>query len=303
MQIAKPSSIESKIFTIRGVQVMLDHDLAEIYQIETKLLNKAVKRNIERFPSEFMFQLTSEELDSLRFQFGTLKNKRGKHRKYLPYAFTEQGVAMLSAILRSDVAVKVSIEIMNAFVQMRRLMLNNAQLYQRLDHIELKQITTDKKLDKFEQIFTALEKDIKPKQGIFFEGQLFDAYAFAADLVKNAKKSLVLIDNYVDETTLLLLSKRKKAAKAIIYTKKINKQLMLDLEKHNSQYPEIEVLIQSQSHDRFLIIDNVQVYHFGASLKDLGHKCFAFSRMDFVLNELQDKILKQNMYFILLKGA
>ncbi len=258
--------------------------------METRILNQAVKRNIDRFPDCFCFQLTEVEFENWRSQF-VISNKDKQGLRHSPYAFTEQGVAMLSALLRSNIAVKISIEIMDAFVQMRRLMLANITLYQRLNHIELKQLATDKKLNKFEEIFTALEKDIKSKQGIFFEGQLFDAYNFAADIIKSAKKSLVLIDNYVDETTLMLLTKRKKNVAALIYTKKINKQLAIDLQKHNSQYPEIKVLTQSQSHDRFLIIDHLQVYHFGASLKDLGNKCFAFSRMDFVLSELQTKIL------------
>jgi len=301
MEVKKLNNIENKIFTIRDVQVMLDRDLAEMYGVDTKVLNQAVKRNLDRFPEEFMFQLTQQEKDSLRCQIGTsseaealrsqivtLNKGRGKHRKYLPYAFTEQGVAMLSAVLRSDTAVKVSIHIMKAFVQMRRVLQINGQLYQRLDRIEFKQIASDQKI---EQIFTALEKDIKPSQGIFFEGQLFDAYAFVSDLIKSAKKAIILIDNYVDETTLTLLSKRKKGVIASVYTKKISKQLLLDIQKHNSQYPEIVVFTQNNSHDRFLISDNDRVYHFGASLKDLGNKCFVFSRMDFVLNELLENIL------------
>jgi hypothetical protein len=286
--IHKQREIEKRIFVIRGEQIILDEDLAAFYDIAVKRLNEQTKRNQDRFPEDFCFQLTNEEYEVLRSQNATLKIGSGTHRKYLPYVFTEEGVAAVSAVIKNQKAAEISVLIMRAFVQMRKFLLQNAPLYQRLDRIELKQISADQK---FEQIFTALEKDIKPQQGIFFEGQLFDAYSFAADLIKSAKKSLILIDNYVDETTLMLLTKRKIKVAATIYTKKISKQLALDLEKHNSQYSEIKVFAQTQSHDRFLIIDNIQVYHFGASLKDLGHKCFAFSRMDFVLKDLQKKIL------------
>jgi hypothetical protein len=275
--IHKQREIEKRIFVIRGEQIILDEDLAAFYDIAVKRLNEQTKRNQDRFPEDFCFQLTNEEYEVLRSQNATLKIGSGTHRKYLPYVFTEEGVAAVSAVIKNQKAAEISVLIMRAFVQMRKFLLQNAPLYQRLDRIELK------------QIFTALEKDIKPQQGIFFEGQLFDAYSFAADLIKSAKKSLILIDNYVDETTLMLLTKRKIKVAATIYTKKISKQLALDLEKHNSQYSEIKVFAQTQSHDRFLIIDNIQVYHFGASLKDLGHKCFAFSRMDFVLKDLQKK--------------
>jgi hypothetical protein len=284
--IHKQREIEKRIFVIRGEQIILDEDLAAFYDIAVKRLNEQTKRNQDRFPEDFCFQLTNEEYEVLRSQNATLKIGSGTHRKYLPYVFTEEGVAAVSAVIKNQKAAEISVLIMRAFVQMRKFLLQNAPLYQRLDRIELKQISADQK---FEQIFTALEKDIKPQQGIFFEGQLFDAYSFAADLIKSAKKSLILIDNYVDETTLMLLTKRKIKVAATIYTKKISKQLALDLEKHNSQYSEIKVFAQTQSHDRFLIIDNIQVYHFGASLKDLGHKCFAFSRMDFVLKDLQKK--------------
>ncbi|MDZ4667860.1 MAG: ORF6N domain-containing protein [bacterium] len=208
MELTKLHNIESRIVTVRGVQVMVDSDLAVLFQVETKVLNQAVKWNIDRFPESFRFQLTGDEFYRLRSQSVTLDDKRGKHRKYLPYVFTEQGVAMLSAILRSDVAVQVSIQIMQAFVTMRKFLVNNASVFQRFDAIELKQLKTDEKL---EHIFKALEAgQPKPDKGIFFEGQIFDAYVFVADLIKNAQKEIVLVDNYVDETVLNLLTKRAK---------------------------------------------------------------------------------------------
>lgn len=221
---------------------------------------------------------------SLRSHFATLEKGRGQHRKYLPYAFTEQGVAMLSAVLKSETAVKMSIQIINAFVTMRRFLLSNAQVFQRLDSLEIKQIETDKKLN---HVLNAIEsRDIQPKQGIFYDGQVFDAYVFINDLVKSAKKSIVLIDNYIDESVLILFSKREKGVSLSILTKNISKQLKLDVNKHNEQYPPITVKKFSKAHDRFLIIDGKDVYHFGASLKDLGKKWFAFSRMDISAAEM-----------------
>lgn len=269
--------IRNLIYSIRGKQVMLDSDLASLYQVETKNLNKAVKRNIERFPASFCFQLTEDELENLRFQFGTSSLNYGG-RRYLPYVFTEQGVAMASAILRSDVAVKVSVEIMEAFVEMRRMLISNASLFHRLDKIEIKQLETDQK---FEEIFKALERDkLHSEKGIFYNGQIFDAYIFVSDIIRNAKTSIILLDNYVDDTVLTLLGKRNNNVTATIYTKNISNQLRLDLQRYNSQYSPIEIEIFSDAHDRFLIIDDMELYHIGASLKDLGKKWFAFSRMD-----------------------
>jgi hypothetical protein len=284
-------NIKHMIHSIRGQQIMLDEDLAELYNVSTKALNQAVKRNAKRFPSNFMFQLDINEYDSLRSQIVTIKTERGKHRKYIPYAFTEQGVAMLSGVLKSDTAVTVSINIMNAFISMRKFISANAQVFQRLDTVETKLIDYDKK---FDQVFKAIEdKDIKPEKGIFFDGQVFDAYAFVSDLIRSAEKSVVLIDNYIDDSVLTLLGKRGKNIKAKIFTKEISKQLSLDLEKYNSQYPSIEVKEFKLSHDRFLIIDNKTVYHFGASLKDLGKKWFAFSKFGkeafCILNKLEIK--------------
>ncbi|WP_113637038.1 ORF6N domain-containing protein [Nubsella zeaxanthinifaciens] len=272
-----PKEIRNLIYTIRGKQVMLDSDLAALYQVETKNLNKAVKRNIKRFPVSFCFQLTEEEVENLRFQIGTSSLNYGG-RRYLPYAFTEQGVAMGSAILRSDIAVKMSVEIMEAFVEMRRMLISNASLFHRLDNIELKQLEADQK---FEEIFKALESDkLHSEKGIFYNGQIFDAYAFVSDIIRSAKSSVILLDNYVDDTVLTLLGKRKTNVTATILTKSISNQLRLDLQRYNSQYPPIEIEVFSDAHDRFLIIDHTELYHIGASLKDLGKKWFAFSRMD-----------------------
>jgi len=276
--------IENLIHTIRGKQVMLDSDLAKIYQVETKVFNQAVKRNIERFPEDFCFRLTGSEWNSLRSQFVTLNTGRGQHRKYLPQVFTQEGIGMLSAILRSDVAIKVSIEIMKAFVEMRRMLISNASLFHRLDKIEIKQLEADKK---FEKIFKVLEnKKLQSEKGVFYNGQIFDAYSFVSDIIRSANNSIILLDNYVDDSVLTLLGKRKKKVTAKIYTKSISKQLRLDLKRYNSQYPPIEIELFADTHDRFLIIDQTTLYHIGASLKDLGKKWFAFSRMDIEIGRM-----------------
>jgi hypothetical protein len=271
--------IENQIYNVRGKQIMLDSDLAKIYQVETKVFNQAVKRNADRFPDYFRFQLEQDEFDTinLRSQIVTSSLNYGG-RRYLPYAFTEQGIAMLSAVLRSDIAVKVSIEIMNAFVEMRRMLVSNAALFHRLDKMELKQLEAD---HKFEEIFKALESGkLHSEKGIFYNGQIFDAYSFVSDIIRSSNSSIVLIDNYVDDTVLTLLGKRNNNVTATIYTKSISNQLRLDVQRYNSQYPPVEVEIFSNAHDRFLIIDSTELYHVGASLKDLGKKWFAFSRMD-----------------------
>ncbi|MFN3755559.1 MAG: ORF6N domain-containing protein [Flavobacterium sp.] len=268
--------IESRIFVFRDSQVMLDRDLAEMYQVETKVLNQAVKRNIERFPQQFRFQLTDNEKMELVTNCDRFESL--KHSSINPYAFTEQGVAMLSAVLRSDVAVKISIQIINAFVEMRKLIANHSGLLQRMDGIERKQLETDKK---FERIFKALEsKNEIPNQGVFFDGQVFDAYELASKIIRSAKKNIVLIDNYIDESTLTHLSKKTKVVKVLLLTKTISKQLTLDIKKANEQYSNFELKTFAKSHDRFLIIDHTEVYHLGASLKDLGKKWFAFSKLE-----------------------
>ncbi|MBS4068093.1 MAG: ORF6N domain-containing protein [Sulfurimonas sp.] len=290
-ELAIQTTIENMIFTIRGLQVMVDKDLAELYGVETKVLNQAVKRNENRFPDDFRFQLTeaeyqnlrsqfmtSSEQDSLRSQSVTLKNNRGKHTKYLPYAFTEQGVSMLSAVLKSDIAIEISVKIIRSFVNMRKLISNNALIFQRLESLEQKQFKTD---EKFEKLFDALEdKSIKLKQGIFYDGQIFDAYAFISELIRKAKKSIILIDNYCDDSTLTHLSKADPKVKITLLSKTISRQLKLDIEKYNAQYKNLEAKEFNSSHDRFLILDNKEIYHIGASLKDLGKKWFVFSLLE-----------------------
>jgi len=288
-EIIKTEDIQDRIFRIRSVQVMIDRDLAEMYQVETKVLNQAVKRNINRFPPLFRFQLNEAEKTELVTNCDRFKKL--KHSSVNPYAFTEQGVAMLSAVLRSDIAIKVSIQIMQAFVEMKKFITSNAGIFQRLDNVEKKQIITD---EKFEQIFKALEdKSTIAKQGIFYNGQIFDAYTLIADIIRSAKKSIILIDNYIDDTVFKQLAKRDKNIKATVYTKTIDKIVKQDLQKHNAQYAKIELKKLTTAHDRFLIIDNKTVYHFGASLKDAGKKWFAFSKLDMDANDILSKINKQ----------
>lgn len=298
-QLPIESKVESLIRVIRGQQVMLDRDLAELYGVETRRLNEQVKRNIERFPEDFMFQLTSNEFDNLKSQIAI--SSWGGVRK-LPYAFTEQGVAMPSGVLKSSTAVEANIRIMRAFVSMRHFMVNNAAFFQRLETIEFNQLESNKVQAKIlahqevqdhriDEIFRRLDEGMyKPKQGIFFDNQIYDAYSFVSELVKSAKQRIILIDNYVDETVLTLLDKRGENVSATIYTQQISRQLRLDVDRHNSQYPPIEVDVFRRSHDRFLCIDDT-VYHVGASIKDLGKKWFAFSKMeDFKPEELVAKI-------------
>jgi len=285
----KDELIRDMIFTFRNVQVMIDADLAILYGVETKVLNQAVKRNFSRFPEGFRLQLSKAEKMELVTncdRFSTLK-----HSTSLPYAFSEQGVAMLSAVLRSERAIQTSIRIINAFVEMRHYIAANGGMLQRFDTLEKRQLSHEISSDeRFEQIFNALEeRSITPAQGIFFNGQIFDAYTFAADLVRSANKSIKLIDNYVDDTVLTLFAKRKKGVAVMIYTKTISKQLLLDLQQHNAQHPGVEVKKLTQAHDRFLVIDDAHLYHFGASLKDLGKKWFAFSKM----NNMTADVLKR----------
>jgi len=273
------ADIEKRIYTMRGVQVMLDRDLATLYEVETRALKQAVKRNPARFPHDFMFELSETEIEALVSQSVIPSKKQlGGAR---PLAFTEQGVSSLSAVLTSARAIEINIEIMRAFVKMRQFLAHNADIFQRLDQVEKRQLSNELKTDeRFEQLFSALEdKSIKPKQGIFYDGQVFDAYNFVCDRVRSAKQRIILIGNYVDESVLTLLSKRKKQVSARILTKSISKQLKLDIEKFNQQYPDIDAQTFQFAHDRFLIIDD-DIYHIGASLKDLGKKWFAFSRME-----------------------
>ena len=233
-----------------------------------------------------MFQLTKAEYDGLKCHFG-ISNSRGGDRA-LPYAFTEQGVSMLSGILRSEIAIQINIRIIRAFVSMRRFIAANSSIFQRLEKVEYRQFESEYRIN---ELFEKLEnKTLQNSQGIFFDGQMFDAYVFIADLIRSASKSVVLIDNYIDETVLTMLDKREKEIEAVIYTKDINRKFSLDLKKHNEQYRPVEVRTFTKAHDRFLLIDE-KVYHLGASLKDLGRKWFAFSLMtEWTAQDIIDRI-------------
>lgn len=269
------AEIENRIYSIRGLQVMIDSDLAEMYNVETKALNQAVKRNIMRFPNSFRFQLMDNEKTELVTNCDRFKKL--KHSSNNPFAYTEQGVAMLSAVLRSETAVNVSIQIMQTFVEMRKLLINNAGLLQRVEKIETKLIVSDAN---FEKIFNAmLDKEVK-KENIFFAGQIYDAYSFVIQLIEKANTEIVLIDNYVDNSVLDMISKKKEGVSVTIYTHQGTKLTDHDVTKFNKQYPTLSLKHTSKMHDRFLLIDKSELYHIGASLKDLGNKCFAFSLIE-----------------------
>lgn len=289
---AASPNIENMIYYYRGVQVMIDRDLAMLYGVQTKVLNQAVNRNIERFPERFRFQLSQDETNELVTNCDRLRNL--KHSSILPHVFTEQGVAMLSSVLNSPTAIKVGIQIMDAFVALRHFVLANAEVFQRLEAIEHHQLElasqiadTDHRLD---EVFKRLDDgSVRPTQGIFFDGQIFDAYTFVSDLVRSAQRRIVLFDNYVDDTVLTLLDKRADGVSAQIYTRSITQQLTLDLQRHNAQYQPVAIDEFPNAHDRFLCIDDM-VYHIGASLKDLGKKWFAFSRLEIDADALQARM-------------
>ena len=311
--------IESLILTIRDKQVILDRDLARLYGVETKRLNQQVQRNLERFPEDFMFQLTKEEAEFSRSQFATLNdgsdnlksqfatssedssrsqfatlNGRGQNIKYLPYAFTENGIAMLSSVLRSPMAIATNIHIMRAFNAMRHFIGSQAQVFQRLEVVERNQLALTTQVaennKKLEEVFRRLDDHSEnPEKGIFYDGQIFDAYTFINERIREAKKRIVLIDNYVDDSVLTMLDKRNKGVEAVVYTKNISRQLSLDFEKHNAQYSPIEVKQFDRAHDRFLCIDDT-VYLIGASLKDLGKKWFGFVKLEQPTDELLSKM-------------
>ena len=297
-------NIESLIRVIRGQQVMLDSDLAMLYGVETRTLNQAVKRNIKRFPEDFMFQLTQDEAshsrsqfvtlndddalrsqiatsnkkdNPLRSQFVTSKSKRGQNLKYLPYAFTRNGIAMLSSVLRSDTAVEVNIRIMRAFTMIPQLVNHNTQIIERIFNIEQHQQETDKTI----KVILDRIEDFNPKllsEQVFPSGCVWDAWTYISDLVRSARQRIVLIDNFVDDRVLSMLTKRPDGVQATIYTR-YNEQFLTDLQKHNTQYPEIEfVQLPHRNHDRFLIIDD-KVYLLGASLKDIGAGLCAVTEM------------------------
>ncbi len=270
--------IKNLIYMIRGKQVMIDNDVANIYHCETKYLNRVVKRNIERFPEEFCFQLTEDEFEVLRCQFVTLnKNGRGQHRKYLPYVFTEQGIAMLSALLKSDVAVRVSINIMKAFIEMRKFLMINGQIFERLSSVENKLLEHDKKIDK---VFNSLQLEENIKQRIFFDGQIYDAYSLIIDIIKKAKKKILIIDNYIDDSVLKMLTKKNNNVEVVILTSDKSNIQKIDIQKFNKEYPLLKIGKTNKFHDRFIIIDNKEMYHLGASIKDLGKKCFGINKIE-----------------------
>ena len=277
------SDIKNLIYIVRNQQVMLDSDLAMLYHVETKVFNQAVKRNIARFPDNFRFQISKDEYEALRSQVVTSKeeningNKKGG-RRYLPYVFTEQGIAMLSAVLRSDVAIQVSINIMNAFIEMRRFIANNALLFERISNVELKQMEYQKQTDeKLEQIFEYISKHEESNQKIFFDGQIYDAFSLLISLIQKAEKEIVLIDGYVDIGTLNLLSKKKEGVSVTVYTHQRTRLTSIDVNNFNAQYPALKVEYTGRFHDRFLILDRKTAYHIGASLKDAGKKTFGIT--------------------------
>jgi hypothetical protein len=280
-------NIRSLIYVIRNKQVMIDSDLAKLYQIETKVFNQAVKRNIVRFPDSFRFQLTDEEFEGLRSQIVTSNEKGG--RRYLPYVFTEQGIAMLSAVLKSDIAVQISIRIMETFVEMRHFISNNEFLFEKISKVELKQLEYQKKTDhKLDIIFNNISANEESNQKIFFNGQIYDAFSFIVELIKKARTDIKLIDTYVDIDTLNILRRKQPNIIVTIYTYSNTKLNNTDISTFNSQYPTLIIKHTENFHDRFLIIDNAIVYHIGASIKDAGKKCFA-------INLMEDDSLAQNI--------
>ena len=274
-------NIKNLIYTIRGKQVMLDSDVAMLYHYPTKRINETVRRNTERFPDNFCFKLTENEVENLRSQFATssLEKENYGGRRYLPYVFTEQGIAMLSGLLKNDIAIQVSINIMNAFVEMRKFIVNNAQIFERLTNVEYKMFEHDKK---FDIIFNELQKEKKTefKEKIFFDGQIYDAYSLIIDIIQKAKHKILIIDNYIDVSILKMLSKKNKHVEVIILTLQNTSLNKLDINKFNKQYPTLKVAYTNKFHDRFIVIDNEKLYHIGASLKDLGKKCFAISKIE-----------------------
>ena len=271
--------IKKLIYTIRGKQVMLDSDVAMLYHYPTKRINETVSRNNQRFPENFCFQLSEEEYNSIRSQFATLdeNNKRGKHRKYLPYVFTEQGIAMLSGLLKNDIAIQVSINIMNAFVEMRKFLATNGQIFERLTNVEYKLLDHDKK---FDHIFNQLQQEQNIKQKIFFEGQIYDAYSLIIDIIRKAMKKILIIDNYIDDSILKMLTKKNKNVEVVILTSNKSNIQQIDIQKFNKEYPTLKIAKTNKFHDRFIIIDDKEMYHLGASIKDMGKKCFGINKIE-----------------------
>ena len=276
--VAQPIDIKSLILNIRGVQVLLDSDVAMLYGYETKQINRTASRNKERFPESFYFQLAKEEAEmilSLRCQNGTLK--RGQHRKYQPYVYTEQGIAMLSGLLKNEIAVQVSIGIMQAFVEMRCFISVHRNTFERLTNVEYKLLEHD---ERFDELFDQIQVSQEFRQGIFFKGQIYDSFKLIMDIIKSAYKTIVIIDNYADRSVLEMLKDKKEGVIATIICNAQNKISNLAISKFNDQYPDLHVLQSDEFHDRFIIIDDEKLYHIGASLKDAGKKCFAISLIE-----------------------
>ncbi|MFA5513454.1 MAG: ORF6N domain-containing protein [Sphaerochaetaceae bacterium] len=267
-----------RFYTIRGKQVIIYRDLAELYQVQTKRLNEQVKRNVDRFPNDFCFQLTKDEYENLRCQNVTSNTESGAGgRRYMPYVYTEQGIAMLASVLKSDIATTVSVHIMRTFVKMRRFLLSNAVIFERLNRVELKQLKTDQK---FEKVFDYIASQTEVKQNIFYDGQIYDALSFIVDLIKKAKTNLTLIDNYVDTNTFNLLCKKNAGIDVIVVTAGKGSLTTKDVTKFNAQYPKLSVKTMNDFHDRFLIVDDAEVYHIGASIKDAGKKSFGITKIE-----------------------
>ena len=275
-------NIKNLIYTIRGKQVMIDSDVAMLYHCETKYINRVVKRNIERFPEEFCFQLTEKEFQNLRCQFVTSSFEKQNYggRRYLPYVFTEQGIAMLSALLKSEIAVKVSINIMKAFIEMRKFIASNGQVFERLTNVEYKLLEQNKRLTdhekKFEKVFDELQKNKETefKKQIFFNGQIYDAYSLIIDIIKTAKEKILIIDNYVDDTILKMLAKKNKDVEAVILTSEKSNISKLDIQKFNKEYFSLKVAKTDKFHDRFIVIDNKELYHCRCIIKRFRKEVF-----------------------------
>ena len=276
----------NRIYTIRGKQVMLDYELAALYGYAVRALNQQVKRNIERFPDDFMFQLTKEEVEGVKSQFvispfsNFYAGQEGGRRKP-PYAFTEQGIYMLATVLKGKVAEQQSIFIMRAFREMRQFISNNALLFEKISHIELKQLEYQKSTnEKLEKVFQYIEDQTESKQKIFFDGQIYDAFSFITSIVQKAQNEIILIDGYVDVGTLNILAKKNATVDVKIYTYASASITNNDIVNFNAQYPTLTVEKTQIFHDRFIILDGKTVYHIGASLKDAGKKCFAISLLE-----------------------
>lgn len=283
--------IKNLIYVVRNQPVMIDSDLALLYQVETGNLNKAMKRNQKRFPEDFCFQLTKQEYENLKFQSGSssLNGNGYGGRRYMPYVYTEQGISMLASVLRSEIAIDASIRIMRTFVEMRRFIANNALLFERISNVELKQLEYQKQTDeKLDKIFEYISEHEESSQKVFFDGQIYDAFGLLVSLIQKAEKNITLIDGYVDVDTLNLLCKKNDKVSVTIYTHEKTKLSGTDVNKFNAQYPVLVVKYTKVFHDRFLILDDKIAYHIGASLKDAGKKCFG-------INLIQDEGIVQDI--------